>query len=268
VVPIPASAKVARNKASEAMLGTKARAWIEGDERTPGLHASDLTEPLMAFWQRVSPKALPDKLVNMFLVGKVLHAFVLGAVDGSAVDITTTDSGSRSSDSLGITYSPDAVIDGVVRELKTSRALYEARDLRDIDTYLEQLLVYMVATNTTYSQLWILYINLKDENGRTTPSFRAYDFTISEEDLAATKAYLVATKERLEKAIESRDPSGLPLCKEFKCGATNCQWYAECRPAGRWGDPKWDGTAGHPQWHAEGTSPQGCGPAGGSEQVW
>lgn len=240
MIPIPETAVITRNRKAEAELQGKARAWIEGDERTPGLHASDLVEPLMAFWQRVSPKTLPDKLVNMFLVGKILHAFVLGSVAGS-VDISASDAGSSTSDELGISFSPDAIIGGVVRELKTSRALFEARDVKDIDTYLEQMLVYMVATGTTTAQLWILYINLKDENNRTSPSFRAYDFTISEADLESTKQYLIKTKATLEAAIAIKNPSGLPLCKEFKCGANNCQWYHECQPAGRYGTPRWDG---------------------------
>jgi hypothetical protein len=247
LIPILESAKVARNKASEAELQDKARTWIEGDERAPGLHASDMLDEMMAYWQRVSPKELPDKLINLFLVGKVLHAFVLGSVSGS-VDIGASDAGSSTSDELGISYSPDAVIDGIVRELKTSRALFEPRDLKDIDTYLEQLLVYMVATNTCESQLWIFYINLKNpDTGRTDPTFRCYDFSISADDLAKTRTHILDVRARLERALENRDPRGLTLCREFKCGAKNCQWYAECKPVGRFGDPVWDGLAAKPR---------------------
>ncbi len=216
-------------------MAEKARAWIEGAERTPGLHASDFLDPLTSYWQRKKPQPLSDKLVNIFLVGKVLHAFVLGAVDGH-VDLDTTDDGSSHSDSLGIDYSPDAVIDGIVRELKTSRAMYEPRDIEDLALYLEQLLVYMVATNTLISQLWILYLNLKVD-GRTSPGFRCYDFSISSEDLGATKTFLLDRKAALEGALERDDPSGLPLCRRFKCGEGNCPWWEDCRPDGRYGLP-------------------------------
>jgi hypothetical protein len=241
MIPIPESAKVVRSKSAEAMLAGKAREWIEGGSRTPGLHASDLLDARMAYWQRKVEKPLSDKLINIFLVGKVLHSFVLGAVDGK-VDITVTDDGSMHSEELGIDFSPDALIEGMVRELKTSRSYYEPRDVKDLELYLEQLLVYMVATGTTTSQLWVLYINLKDENGRTCPAFRCFDFSISDHDLAKTKDYLVATAASLQTALDRNDPSGLPLCRRFKCGEGNCQWWEDCRPDGRYGlsPKKWE----------------------------
>jgi hypothetical protein len=223
------------------MLVAKARAWIEGEERTPGLHASDFLDTRMAYWQRHIPKGISDKLVNIFLVGKVLHAIVLGGVGGS-IDVHASDSGSLHSDILGISYSPDAVLDGIVRELKTSRSPFEPRDIKDLEMYLEQLLVYMVATETTTSQLWILYLNLRDETNRTSPGFRCYDFTISEQDLELTKRFLLENKAQLEKALETGDPSELPLCRRFKCGEKNCQWWENCKPEGRYGisPKKWE----------------------------
>ena len=239
MIPIPESAVVTRSKAAERLLAEKARAWIEGDERSPGLHASHLLDPMQSYWQIVDPRPLPDRLVTMFLVGKVLHAFVLGSVAGK-VALEYTDAWSVVSDELGVSHSPDAVIDGMVRELKTSRSYHPAESVEDLGIYLEQLLVYMAATKTTKAQVWVLYLNIKDESGRTSPGFRGYDFVISEADLAKTTEYLVGTRMLLEQALVVKNTAKLPLCRDWKCGAKNCDWYNQCKPAGRFGDPIFD----------------------------
>ncbi len=240
-IPLPESLTVARNNKSERMLLDKAKDYVTKDERTPGIHASDLLDLRQSFWKHVDPQPLTDRLTVTFLVGRVLHAFVLGAVDGpDSVDVARTDDGSSNSDILGISYSPDKVLDGVVRELKTSRSFYEPTDLKDLDIYLEQLLVYQAATQTTQSQLWVLYLNLRNAEGKTAPDFRAFDVSISEEDLAKVTQYLKESREQLESAIAADDWRRLPLCREWKCGAGNCEYYMKCRPEGRFGLPEWD----------------------------
>ena len=241
MIPIPESVTVARNRSSEKMLLEKARAWVTKDERSPGWHASGMLDPRQAFWAQVDPKEISDKLTVMFLVGKVLHAFVLGAVDGpDRVDLARTDDGSYVSADLGISYSPDKILDGKVRELKTSRSYYEPTDVKDLDIYIEQLLVYMAATKTLESELWVLYLNLKDANGRTCPQFRSFTVRVSEPDLEQVIAHLKAVKEDLDAAVAAQDWRRLDLCREWKCGAGNCEWYDKCQPEGRWGDPKFD----------------------------
>ena len=82
------------------------------------------------------------------------------------MDVGTTDAGSSHCD-LGFDYSPDAFYDGLVREVKTSRSFYEPTSIEDLGTYIEQVLIYMVATETLESEFWVLYLNLKDETGKT-----------------------------------------------------------------------------------------------------
>lgn len=240
-IPLPESLTVKRNNTSERMLLDKAKDYVTKDERTPGIHASDLLDTRQAFWKHVDPQPLTDRLTVTFLVGRVLHAFVLGAVDGpESVDIVRTDDGSSQSDILGISYSPDKVLDGVVRELKTSRSFYEPKDVKDLDIYIEQLLVYMAATQTTDSQLWVLYLNLRNAEGKTSPDFRSFDISISPGDLTEVTAYLKTSREQLEAAIAADDWRRLALCRDWKCGAGNCDWYNKCRPEGRWGSVEFD----------------------------
>lgn len=233
---------LSEDKAGERMLTDRARAWIESEERAPGYHASDFLDPLQKYWQEIDPKPLPDRLITMFLVGKILHAFVIGSVSGS-VDLSSSDSGSSVAADLGITYSPDHILEGKVQEFKTTRSYYEPKSIEDVALYLEQLLVYMVATNTLVSGLWILFLNLKDAAGKTAPAFRCYKFEVSQADLDATREIIRETKANIARAIETRNPRLLPLCRVFKCGAANCEWYGQCKPPGRYGDPTWDGTA-------------------------
>ena len=241
MINIPDSVTIQRLKAREGELYQVGREWLEKDERSPGIHASGLLDRRLAWFNAKFPGPLPDRLVTMFMIGRVLHAFVLGSHAGS-VDIGSADSGSRRCD-LGFDYSPDSFLDGKVREVKTSRSFYEPKSLDDVSMYVEQLLVYMVATETTESELWVLFLNLKDETGKTSPAFRCYTVRISDQDLQALRGEIAASTAELQAAMDSPDPEAfrqLELCRPWKCGAKNCEFYDRCQPEGRYGDPKWD----------------------------
>lgn len=241
MVPFPESLKIQRCIADERKLLDTSRAWLEGESRPGGLHASGLLDPLKEFWGALDPKPVTDREVPIFLVGKVLHAFVLGALDGY-VDLSSTDSGSRYHERLGFWYSIDWD-KGEVAEFKTSRLFKEPRDSRSLDMYIEQTLVYMVAKGVTEAKIWVLFINLRDPvTKRTSPQFRSYKITISEDDLKLLDQQIEKIVQQLKKAIETENPEGLPLCREFKCGRGNCVYWDRCKPAGRYGDPAWEGT--------------------------
>ena len=243
MIGVPENIVITRNKASERLLLDKGKEWLEKDERAPGIHASALLDLRQAYWNMKNPQGLGAREVVMFMLGKVLHAFVLGAVEGT-VDLNATDEGSHYSDDLRISFSPDKILDGVVRELKTTRSFYEPKDVNDLSFYLEQLLIYMAATKTITSELWILYLNLKDpETKRTVPQFRCFRVTITPDELARVSDDVRQQRFLLQEALDSDSDAELPVCREFKCGALNCPHYANCQPPGRYGDAKWDGTA-------------------------
>src|SRR5712671_238301 len=70
---------IERDDYAEVRLALQAREWIErGDaDRGVGIHASDLMDPLLAYWKRLKPQPLSERTVWLFVVGKILHHFVL-----------------------------------------------------------------------------------------------------------------------------------------------------------------------------------------------
>lgn len=237
MLALPSSLAVDRDTDDEAKLLGSAKAWLEREIRPDGLHATDLLDPLFTYWRLTKPLPLGNREVPIFLIGKVLHAFVLGALDGT-VDLNVTDEGARYSEDLGVWYSPDWD-KGEVAEFKSSRVFKDPKTLDDLGIYVEQVLIYMVAKKVTRAKLWVLLLNLRDPaTRRTSPEFRAYTLTVSQEDLDELSRTLVTTRESIVSAVQSGDPSALPLCREWKCGDA-CPYWNDCRPAGRYDSAEW-----------------------------
>lgn len=234
MLELPEDLEIERSETSEQVLIDRCRAWLEREERKPGLHASDLLDPRMAYYKRKYPVPLPDRLVNMFIVGKFGHIIILSAVDKVVGINMESDEGSVWSEDLGIWYSPDKTIDGIPRELKTTRSFFEAKTQKDLEIYSKQLMIYQVAKESTRGQLWILYMNLKDEDGKTAPSWRVFTQSTTEQGLEAYRQNIKRTVKVLNHAIDTDDPSELPLCAQYKCGAGNCDFWEQCRPEGRY----------------------------------
>ena len=229
MLKLPDRLSIKRDKKGEARLVEKARAWVTKDGRTPGIHASELLDPRKAYWSRVDPKELSNRLVNTFLVGRVLHAFVINAVDGTkSLAIDGTDQGTRTCEELGIEWSPDFFIKGKVRELKTSRAYYEPKTVEDLAMYAEQTLVYMAATNTLEGQVWVLFLNFKDEDKRTSPEWRVYTISITQDDLDQFKQAIKITRKALLSALKVNSDEKLPPCREWLRSKKMCDWWGQC----------------------------------------
>lgn len=237
MLTLPKTLEITRSTKSEQALVDKSRKWLEQDGRKTGIHASDLLDPRMAYFRHKHPGPIPDRLVNMFIVGKIAHALVLSAVDGAKGLNPESDEGSVWSEELGIWYSPDKTLSGIPRELKTTRSPYEAKYPKDLAMYCEQLMIYMAAQNSTVGQLWILYLNLRDEEGNTAPQWRAFTVRVSQQELDVYKAYLLGTRQLLEGARKVGKHDALPLCREFKCGKKKCEYWDECKPVGRYDRP-------------------------------
>lgn len=235
MITLPKSLTVTPSKKGEEFLNKKARAWIEaqGGDRSKEklLHASDCLDPRYAYFSRLDPRPIPDRLVPIFLIGRVLHAFVICAVEGKPFS-PEADGGSHVSEDLGITFSPDMLFNKKVREIKTSRTFYEPSSVKDVAMYCEQLLIYLAGTNTTKGDLWLLLMNVKGG-----PTFRVLEVEISKDDLTKVKKEIKTITTLFHKAQRKKDPSILPTCRIFRCGKKECVYWETCRPEGRYGRP-------------------------------
>ncbi|MGH9910302.1 MAG: hypothetical protein ACRD32_06640 [Nitrososphaerales archaeon] len=235
-----------RNKKAEENLINKSRLWLEKDSKDrTGIHASDLLDPRKAYYDKVNPQPLSNRMVGLFFVGKVLHAFFLSALTGETGVNWKSDGGSTIDKELGFSYSPDWCKDGIPGELKTSRSKYE-QSKSDLGGYLEQLLIYMVGKKSEEGRLVVLLLSLPAPRGEgwgTYPQYRAYNVHISKADLAKYKSQLIATRKLLVQALKTNkrsDIAKLPLCRTYKCGRSQCPHYDVCKPETRYGTHKFD----------------------------
>lgn len=235
MITLPKGLQITRLEAGEKFLNEKARAWVEGQggdrSKEELLHASDCLDPRMAYFGRKFPQPIADRLVPVFLIGRILHAFIICAVEGKKFDLAA-DGGSHVSKPLGITFSPDMFYDERVREIKTSRSFYEPKDIKDLSMYCEQLLIYFAGTNTTKGDLWVLYMNIKGG-----PAFRVYEVSITKDELKQVQDEIKRTTALFKKAFTANRPDLLPQCRLFKCGK-ECHYWEQCKPEGRYGVPK------------------------------
>lgn len=236
MITLPKSLEITPSKKGEEFLNKKARKWIEeqGGDRSKEelLHASDCLDPRYAYFSRLDPRPIPDRLVPVFLIGRVLHAFIICAVEGKPFDLAA-DGGSNVSKKLGITFSPDMNFNGKVREIKTSRSFYEPSEPKDLAMYCEQVLIYLAGTGQTEGDIWVLYMNIPGG-----PAFRVYKMKISTADLKKVQAEIALITATFKKAQKEKKPSILPLCRPFKCHPKECPYWEKCKPQGRYGVPR------------------------------
>lgn len=234
MIAVPTSLKVERNEEREGQLAATARRWIEAGERTPGIHASDLIMPRKGYWKHFDQQPLSDREVGLFMVGKVLHSFILHEGSDHPL-LSVTDEGSRFDEELGLSYSPDKLQGGKVIEVKTSRAQKPAVYVDDLGDYVTQVLIYLACERVTEGEIWVLYLNARvGDTRRTSPAFRVFTVSISPEELVGVRRDVAAAVRALQVAIDSQDHRGLGLCPAWACKREQCGWYDRCQPEGRW----------------------------------
>jgi hypothetical protein len=193
---------------------------------------------MYAWWSKKDKnRTLSDREVTTFLIGKVLHSFVISAMSEEDGLNLSTDEGSRHSKELGIDYSIDFLDGKIPAEIKTSRSKEPASGIKDLLMYCEQLLCYMVAEKQTEGRIWVLYLNAKDHENRTHPVYRAYSVKVTKKALADYGRQIKGTQARLTKALAMKTPQGLEQCRTWKCGERMCKYWHKCKPKDRYGLP-------------------------------
>lgn len=242
MLELPKSVTCTRNPEAEQELVKKTKEWLErqNEERDPRVHASSLLDPRKSYFDTKYPQPMTNRMVGLFFFGKVLHAFFLSALGGAKGTDWKADVGSVWDEELGICWSNDwqkkVGKQTIPYEFKTSRSKYEQKQ-KDLDLYIEQLLIYMVAQKSTKGRLVVLQSNLPAPRGEgwgSYPQYRAYEIEVTQKDLDKYKKQLIDTRKKLESALKTNKFKELPLCREFKCGPQQCPHWKRCKPEGRY----------------------------------
>mgnify|MGYP001565887781 FL=1 len=245
MINVSHATRMIRNGIDEELLTDKARQWlnVEDAERSPGFHTSDILEPRLAYWRIKHPLPLDEQKVWMFLIGRILHTFVLAAHDEipfAGMDLRRMDIG-VSLEGNGIHFTPDDILaNGTPVELKTTRSFYPPKPEKyfsEYFDYLRQLLIYAANLNKTSAKLWILYLNTKNE-GTTRPEPRCFDIEFTSEDLERARLVTQDTIHLIEQSLDDGTFRRLPLCTDWKCWRgekPQCPYFEiQCQPEGRY----------------------------------
>lgn len=241
--------KLTPNKEIEEELYTQLSASLQEEERE-GIHVSDLSMPLKAYWGKKLNLPPTRDEIGYWLTGRGHHYFLVKALTG----IEDSEEASLVHGELGIHFSPDLL--KLRGEFKTTRwtslPKNEKEAKRVFESYIPQCRAYAILTGVTLWRLYVLFIVPIDlETGRKIPRLKVYDLEFSKADITKGLTQLTKTKEEFTQALESDDPSALKLCPEFACfirrkvrlpGAKRrteiiiptCKYWDHCKPKGRY----------------------------------
>ena len=118
----------------------------------------------------------------------------------------------------GVLYSPDFFLDHLT-ELKSRRRYLaeEGKEETEYEHYLNQLKGYLAFTKKNVGNLVIISLAEKVDNWKTKPVLAGYRVEYTDDELAGIRYELLAVKEKLQIALENKDPKDLPLCPRWMC---------------------------------------------------
>ena len=237
--------EIYRNKKLEEQIFDASREFLLAQERSEGLHFSDLLTPRIAYYKITDPQPISAKEIGFFIAGRAHHEVIL-AIMRRQKKIGAPEDVSKVWEEVA--YTPDYNL-GFLAEIKTTRRQWEPADRPETLTkaykqYLGQLTQYMAAENKQTSALIVFYISLRmdDKNKTTVPSLRAYQVEMTKQELASIRLEMRVKKKNLLHAIKVKAPGSLPLCPAWMCcsggyrgpATASCKWYEKCKPQGRY----------------------------------
>jgi hypothetical protein len=200
--------KIIRDRDLEGRLYTTIQDNWNNNERM-GIHLSDLLVPRRAYYQKLFPKpATPDEILY-WLSGSAIETGLgraLGVSHGATAEYE------------GVFYSPDFFLEHLT-ELKSRRRYLaeEGKEEAEYEHYLNQLKGYLAFTKKNVGNLVIISLAEKVDNWKTKPVLAGYRVEYTDEELDGIRYELLAVKEKLQIALENKDPKDLPLCPRWMC---------------------------------------------------
>lgn len=234
--------KIKRNEKLEQQILEASRNFLEKQNRAEGVHVSDLLTPRKAYWRALDPKPLTKEEIGYFIAGRAHHEVILSIMHKRGIVGTETDEGSK--EFKGIHYSPDYNL-GFLAEIKSNRRQYEPDEDKledEYEHYLKQLTKYMAFENKRKAALIVFFISMRQNNANktTSPETRAYTVTLTLEEITQIRKESVLLKNKIVRAIATKDHTSLPLCPAWMCTRgykkpyIACEWYEQCKPDGRY----------------------------------
>lgn len=239
--------EVTRDEAAEDRFYADMADWLskrDRERRPHQWHVSDLLAPRKAYWKITDPRPLTRDELGYFLAGRAHHEVMEAVAAG--------EHGQRET---GVCIlEPPTVVIGTPDVITPAHQPIEAKTSRKWtideypeDRYLDQLACYCTAMQTTQGQLLVFYLTPgRDYSGKkvTKPRIVVWSVTFTEEELAQWRTYLVHVARSLDRALEQKDHTKLPLCESWQCktkGKTKkkpyvvqCPYFDQCKPEGRW----------------------------------
>jgi hypothetical protein len=235
---------IKRVKRLETQLLSKFRQYLSKQPRT-GIHVSDLTSPLLAYWKRKKPLPPTKEEILYWLGGQAHHTLLVAAVTG----VEDSQEQSQLDAATGVTFSPDLL--KLKGEFKTTRAVSipqsEADAKRRYAEYVKQCRMYAALLKTTVFKLIIYFFAVEEKVSdfytSRKPDFRAYALEFTEQELEKERQHVTVVSQALALALATDNPSPLPLCMAWKCYSIEkgkkvgkCPYWEDCKPPGRYTD--------------------------------
>ena len=216
--------KIRQNPAAQRAFLDQARSYLQRPK--VGLHVSDLVLPRKAFCHRKYDIGISDDEVGYFLGGRGHHdiiEFLATLPEYREVKVEME----------GIKGTIDMYRD-VPIEIKTTRSPEVKAPYKlayEHPEYFRQLGYYCTMVSKSKGQLWLFYLGAREwdevlRRSRTVPRILIYD--VEFEDLEEIRREMLERKNLLLRALETGDPSGLPLCPSWMC--RRCKYRSFCFP--------------------------------------
>ena len=243
-VELPKGIRVFHDTETEALIDQRMDEWLDLSPRSPGLHASDLLDPLHSYWDREHPVPRDRVDTDRFFTGKLGEVALVNMLDGDRDEegnriVNPWAGGAQlTSEEFGLEYAPDYTFKetGIPCEIKTHRGKEPHTTLEDIRYWVEQCMVYCAMMGRNDYVLLIYYLCAQPGGKGPVISFRRpIRLWFPDDQLEPLKKHIKELIFHVKHCYEHKTPQHLTLCREWKCGEKMCKHWEVCKPEGRYG---------------------------------
>ncbi len=197
------------------------------------VHISELLNPRKAYWTRTLGERVTDESIGFFITGEAFHRVVQDALGTEFAEKKLTLPGIVGTADICGTY---------LCEIKTSRkwTIPEQPD----SYYVEQVTSYAAMADREVAYIFVIYFTAGRKWDGTKPStleMVSWKVELTDQERIDIRQNLLSGANRLNKALQKKDPKLLQLCADWMCAGIYqnkvqrvCPYYTECEPEGRY----------------------------------